>query len=70
MSAESARGVAAMARHMALTVVKILFAQIVMEKEGFDMQDIGKPLKVIAQLAGCAAIILILLAFGLGAWLF
>lgn len=31
-----------MARHMALTVAKILFAQIVMEKEGFDMTEIIK----------------------------
>lgn len=31
------RDAAAMARHMALTVAKILFARIVMEKEGFDM---------------------------------
>lgn len=29
-----------MAKHMALIVAKILFAQIVMEKEGFDMTDI------------------------------
>jgi hypothetical protein len=71
MSAASAQDAAAMAKHTALTAAKILFAQIVMEKEGFDMRhDIGESLKVIAQLSGCAAVILILMAFALGAWLF
>ena len=37
MSAASARDAAAMAKHTDLTVAKILFAQIVMEKEVFDM---------------------------------
>jgi hypothetical protein len=39
MSAASARDAAVMAKHTDLTVAKILFAQIVMEKEVFDMTD-------------------------------
>jgi len=34
------------------------------------MPDIGEALKAIAQLAGCLAVVLIIAAFALGAWIY